>query len=67
MEPRQLEGIALVLMGVYGWLAFSCRIDPGVGLEIMEGLRDRFPTSRILGDLCRSAEAGLREAIAETS
>jgi hypothetical protein len=59
MQPRDLEGVGLRLMGFYGWMVLRDVVDPGPGLRILAALRDAAPPSNILSDLYRCAELQL--------
>ncbi len=63
MAPRDQHGLALALMGFYGWLVFEGLLEPKVGLEIMSAIAGRFPTSALLNDFLQSTKPLLLESI----
>lgn len=67
MSPRDQEGLGLALMGFYGWMIFSGRLDPGDGLEVMGTIRSQFPDSKIIEGLYRTTEPMLLEAISQVN
>lgn len=51
LDPRQLLGTGLALMGFFGWMFFHEMLRPHDCLRMISGIRAVFPQSVILGGL----------------